>query len=62
MEINMAIVDILLKKNSINKEDLLKKKEIVPIKIYIEVNNNLNRNEVDEIFRNLDEEDFGILE
>ena len=58
----MAIDDTLLKKNSINKEDLLKKKEIVPRKIYIEVNNNLNRNEVDEIFRNLDEEDFGILE
>ena len=49
----------LLKKNSINKEDLLKTKEIVPIKIDIEVNNNLNINQVEEILKNLDEGDFG---
>ena len=55
---NMPIGDNLLKKNSINKEDLLKTKEIVPIKIDIEVNNNLNINEVEEILRNLDEGDF----
>ncbi len=55
---NMPIGDDLLKKNSINKEDLLKTKEIVPIKIDIEVNNNLNINEVEEILRNLDEGDF----
>jgi len=51
----------LLKKNSINKEDLLKTKEIVPIKIDIEVKNNLNINEVEEILKNLDEGDFGNL-
>ena len=59
VENNMPIGDALLKKNSINKEDLLKTKEIVPIKIDIEVNNNLNINEVEEILRNLDEGDFG---
>ena len=51
----------LLKKSSINKEDLLKTKEIVPIKIDIEVKNNLNINEVEEILKNLDEGDFGNL-
>ena len=58
VENNMPIGDALLNKNSINKEDLLKTKEIVPIKIDIEVNNNLNINEVEEILRNLNEGDF----
>ena len=49
------------KMNSINKEDLLSTKEIVPIKIDIEVQNSLNINEVEEILRNLDEGDLGNL-
>ena len=49
------------KMNSINKEDLLNTKEIVPIKIDIEVQNSLNINEVEEILRNLDEGDLGNL-
>ena len=55
----LPINNNILKKNSINKEDLLKTKEIVPIKIDIEVKNNLNINEVEEILKNLDEGDFG---
>ena len=49
------------KTNSINKEDLLRTKEIVPIKIDIEVQNTLNINEVEEILKNLDEGDLGNL-
>ena len=49
----------LQKKNSINKEDIFKTKEIVPIKIDIEVKNSLNINEVEEILKNLDEGDLG---
>ena len=56
---NVAIEQSILKKNSINKEDLLKTKEIVPIKIDIEVKNHLNINEVEDILKNLDEGDFG---
>ena len=51
----------LQKMNSINKEDLLSTKEIVPIKIDIEVQNSLNIKEVEEILRNLDEGDLGNL-
>jgi hypothetical protein len=58
VELTMPISNALLKKNSINKEDLLKTKEIVPIKIDIEVNHNLNINEVEEILKNLDEGNF----
>ena len=47
------------KMNSINKEELLKTKEIKPIKIDIEVQNNLNLSEVEELLRNLDEGDLG---
>ena len=47
------------KMNSINKEDLLKTKEIIPIKIDIEVQNTLNLSEVEELLRNLDEGDLG---
>ena len=58
VELTMPIANAIMKKNSINKEDLLKTKEIVPIKIDIEVNHNLNIDEVEEILRNLDEGDF----
>ena len=51
----------LLKKNSINKEDLLRTKEIIPIKIDIEVQKSLNINEVEEILKNLNEGDSGYL-
>ena len=47
------------KMKSINKEDLLKTKEIIPIKIDIEVQNTLNLSEVEELLRNLDEGDLG---
>ena len=49
----------LQKRNSINKEDLLKTKEIKPIKIDIEVQNTLNLSEVEGLLRNLDEGDLG---
>jgi hypothetical protein len=45
--------------NTINKEELLKTKEIKPIKIDIEVQNSLNLSEVEELLRNLDEGDLG---
>jgi len=45
--------------NSINKEDLLKTKEIIPIKIDIEVQNTLNWDEVEDLLKNLDEGDLG---
>lgn len=47
------------KMNSINKEELLKTKEIIPIKIDIEVNNSLNIDAVEEMLRNLDKGDLG---
>ena len=46
---------------SINKEELLKTKEIIPIKIDIEVNNSLNIDDVEEMLRNLDKGDLGNL-
>ena len=49
------------KMNSINKEDIFRTKEIVPIKIDIEVQKTLNINEVEEILKNLDEGDLGNL-
>ena len=51
----------LQKKVSLNKEDLLRTKEIVPIKIDIEIQNALNINEVEEILKNLEEGDLGDL-
>ena len=48
----------LQKMNSINKEDIFRSTEIVPIKIDIEVQNTLNINEVEEILKNLDEGDL----
>jgi hypothetical protein len=47
------------KRNSINKDDLLKTKEIKPIKIDIVVQNTLSLSEVEELLRNLDEGDLG---
>ena len=47
------------KMNSINKEELLKTKEIIPIKIDIEVNSSLNIDDVEEMLRNLDKGDLG---
>jgi hypothetical protein len=46
---------------SINKEELLKTKEIIPIKIDIEVNNSLNIDDVEEMLRNLNKGDLGSL-
>ena len=51
----------LQKKSSINKEDIFRTKEIVPIKIDIEVQKTLDINEVEEILKNLDEGDLGNL-
>ena len=47
------------KRKSINKEELLRTKEIIPIKIDIEVNNSLNIDDVEEMLRNLDKGDLG---
>jgi hypothetical protein len=47
--------------NNINKEELLKTKEIIPIKIDIVVNNSLNIDDVEEMLRNLDKGDLGNL-
>ena len=55
----MVINKNFQKKVSLNKEDLLKTKEIVPIKIDIEVQNTLNINEVENILKNLEEGDLG---
>lgn len=46
---------------TINKEELLRTKEIIPIKIDIEVNNSLNIDDVEEMLRNLDKGDLGNL-
>ena len=64
--IQVEVPSILLNKNiqkmnSINKEDIFRTKEIVPIKIDIEVQKTLNINEVEEILKNLDEGDLGNL-
>ena len=48
----------LQKMNSINKEDIFRSTEIVPIKIDIEVQNTLDINEFEEILKNLDEGDL----
>ena len=55
----MIINKTFQKKVSLNKEDLLKTKEIVPIKIDIEVQNTLNINEVENILKNLEEGALG---
>ena len=49
------------KMKTINKEELLRTKEIIPIKIDIEVNNSLNIDDVEEMLRNLDKGDLGNL-
>ena len=59
---NMDIQRTLDKKKSImNKEELLKTKEIMPIKIDIEIQNTLTIDEIEEILKNLDECDLGNL-
>ena len=55
----MIINKSFQKKMSLNKDDLLKTKEIVPIKIDIEVQNSLNIKEVEDILKNLEEGDLG---
>ena len=49
-------------KKSINKEDLLKSKEIIPIKLDIDIQNKLNLDEIEVIINNLEKGDFGIME
>lgn len=49
-------------KQTINKEDLLKSKEIIPIKLDIDIQNRLSLDEVEEIIQNLEKGDFGNLE
>ena len=58
---SVMINNNLQKTNSINKEDIFRTKEIVPIKIDIEVQKTLNIIEVEEILKNLDEGDLGNL-
>ena len=47
------------RKKTINKEDLLKSKEIVPIKLDIDIEKRLNIDEIEEIIKNLEKGDFG---
>ena len=49
-------------KQTINKDDLLKSKEIIPIKLDIDIQNRLSLDEVEEIIQNLEKGDFGNLE
>ena len=49
-------------KQTINKEDLLKSKEIIPIKLDIDIQNRLSLDEVEDIIQNLEKGDFGNLE
>ena len=58
---SIIINKTLLKKSSINKDDLLKTKEIVPIKIDIEVQNSLNINKVEEMLKSIEEGELGNL-
>ena len=50
------------RKKTINKEDLLKSKEIVPIKLDIDIQNHLNLDEIENIIQNLEKGDFGNAE
>ena len=45
-------------KKEINKEELLKSKEIVPIKLDIDIQNQLSLEEIEEIIKNLEKGDF----
>ena len=47
------------RKKTINKEDLLKSKEIIPIKLDIDIEKRLNLDEIEEIIKNLEKGDFG---
>ena len=47
------------RKKTINKDDLLKSKEIVPIKLDIDIQNKLSLDEIEEIIKNLENGDFG---
>ena len=50
------------RKKTINKEDLLKSKEIVPIKLDIDIQSKLNLDEIEKIINNLEKGDFGNLD
>ena len=50
------------RKKSINKEDLLKSKEIVPIKLDIELQNRLSLDEIEDIINNFEKGDYRNLE
>ena len=61
-ESSKIIVNKTLKKTvSLNKDDLLRTKEIVPIKIDIEVQNTLNINDVENNLKSLEEGDLANL-
>ena len=47
------------RKKTINKDDLLKSKEIVPIKLDIDIQNKLSLDEIEEIIKSLENGDFG---
>ena len=47
------------KKQSINKEDLLKMKEIIPIKLDIDIQSKLSLEEIQNIMKNLEKGEFG---
>ena len=50
------------RKKTINKEELLKSKEIVPIKLDIDIQSHLNLDEIEATIKNLEKGDFGNLE
>jgi len=50
------------RKKTINKEELLKSKEIVPIKLDIDIQSHLSLDEIEATIKNLEKGDFGNLE
>lgn len=48
----------IINKKEINKEELLKSKEIVPIKLDIDIQNRLSLEEIEDIIKNLEKGDF----
>ena len=50
------------RRSTINKEDLLKSKEIVPIKLDIDIQNRLSLDDIERIIKDLEKGDFGNVE
>ena len=50
------------RKTTINKDDLLKSKEIVPIKLDIDIQNRLSLDDIEGIIKDLEKGDFGNID